>query len=315
LTVQLNAGRVIDDSLINSGGCSGDRELKAICQDIAPRLQNGLSLTTALGPYRRRFPEIVRCLIEVGEVSGGIADSAERLAAMFKQKLDSEYSFKYYVYNPFMCLIILSLLDLIYNICQQLSSTAQSLPLFQIAELTAKNVAVFVLEAISLYLCLRVLLRQIYRWYTLRLLVDTIKLALPRVGLISRNLSAARWARSFAVLWSAGINISTALEVSAGSALNAHYERELRKAAAETRQGSSLTESLARTQLLPRNLLAVIRTSEITGRLDNQLILFAGEMERSAYERALVEMNRAVVAVQMLIFALAIIYIFSHLTL
>jgi type II secretory pathway component PulF len=92
------------------------------------------------------------------------------------------------------------------------------------------------------YISGRALSVQLARIRPLRLAADTLKLALPRLGLVYRNLAAAHWCRSFAVLWAAGVTISTALEISSGSASNAHYEAAILKAAICTRNGQSLTQ-------------------------------------------------------------------------
>jgi type IV pilus assembly protein PilC len=159
----------------------------------------------------------------------------------------------------------------------------------------------------------RAILHQLYRWKQLRLIVDTLKLAWPGLGIITRNLAAARWARSFAVLWSAGVNISTALEASSKTALNAHYERELRAAAVQTRMGRPLSDCLARTKLLPPFLLGIIRSCEITGKMDDQLVRLAIEMEREALDRSIREMNRIVMTSVLFLMLLAAIVMLGQL--
>ena len=121
-----------------------------------------------------------------------------------------------------------------------------------------------------------------------------------------RNLAAARWGRSFATLYNAGVPISTALEVSASSALNARYERALRLAAQRTRAGRSLAESLATTQLLPGQLLQIIATGEMTGDLGICLERFAAELESEAFTKATQEFV-FIVSVGKLILMIALI--------
>ncbi len=128
------------------------------------------------------------------------------------------------------------------------------------------------------------------------------------LGPISRNLSIARWARSFAVLWSAGVNIAKALEVSSRSSLNAYYERALSVAAAQTRLGRPLSQSLAGAEMLPPYLLHIIQTSETVGRMDDQLLSLAAEMEREALTRAELAMNKIVIAAQVALFLVAFIH-------
>ena len=137
-----------------------------------------------------------------------------------------------------------------------------------------------------LYVLARLALRGLYRLQALRYAVDTIKLALPHMGTVVRNLAGARWSRSFATLYNSGVPISTALEVSARSALNAPYERAVIAAAVQTRGGRGLAESLAATQMLPGGLLQMVATGEMTGNLGSILEQFAAELESEAFTRA-----------------------------
>jgi type II secretory pathway component PulF len=82
--------------------------------------------------------------------------------------------------------------------------------------------------------------------------------------------------------------------VSSRSTLNAYYERAFQLAATQTRQGRTLTQSLAGTQLIPPHLLSIIATSEEAGRMEDSLKWLATQMEEEALTTATIEMNRVV---------------------
>ncbi len=129
--------------------------------------------------------------------------------------------------------------------------------------------------------------RSTSAWSKRRTLISEAQFAKRAADTITlRNLAAARWARSFATLWNCGVPISTALEVSSQSALNACYEKALLRAALQTRQGVTLYESLASTQLLPNYLLDIIRTGEMSGSLGTSLDHFASLLEEEAFAKA-----------------------------
>ena len=157
-------------------------------------------------------------------------------------------------------------------------------------------------QVVIIYLAVRKIMRIVYRWRKLRIEIDRIKLALPQLGQVSRNLSTARWVRSFGVLFGAGVNIATALEVSSRSALNAYYEEELMRAAFESRHGRPISKSLSKTVLLPPHLLSIIATSEETGRLDEHLIEIATTMERDALGQAIMGFQKIVLTVLIILF-------------
>jgi len=310
LAVQINAGRPIAESLIGAAYNSNDRELIQMTADIAPKLRAGSSLYDCLGPYQHRFPEIVYWVMLVGETSGGLGEASERLAENFKLILGIERDMKTNAYSHPKVLFALCLGYFVVLVV----TTDHNSPIFTQFVGMGLQVLLFGFFLVAAFFGLRLISRLLYRWSALRLIVDTIKLALPGLGIISRNLSVARWARSFAVLWRAGINISSALEISAGSALNSHYERELKLAAIQTRQGRTLSDCLERTKLMPPFLLKVIRVSEISGKMDDQLLRIAADMERDALTRSIREMNKIVTAVYMFFILLAIVYVLSNLS-
>jgi type IV pilus assembly protein PilC len=314
LGVQLNAGCSISDSVQNAALCSGDVELKQISLEITPKLRRGMNFRDCISPFKSRLPELVFSLIEVGEISGSLVDSSQRLARTFKQTMRLQQEQKLKVYDPWLYLLGLCICDTIHEMLMQLGRTSPGpdMPLDSTAWHIALHVAIFALQLVVGYFFLRAVMPFVYRLEAIRIIVDTVKLALPGLGMVSRNLSASRWARSFAVLWSAGINISTALEISSRSALNIHYERAFMKAAGDTRRGRSLSESVAATELLPPHLLSIIRTCEISGRLDDQLLHMADQMEIEAVEKSIVEMNRIIYAIQITILVLAVMWVLGH---
>ena len=268
----LASGIAIDEALCRAARIS-DPELQWICARIAPALQTGTPPSVALAPYKHRFPEIVLPVLEVGEVAGTLEGAARRLEHAFGQSATLERKISHAVFNPWYAIVGLALFQAAYHLSGSLAAMLFGL-LISLATLTAY------------YLGGRLLCRLLFRWQMLRLWVDTLKLALPQAGTVTRNLAAARWGRSFATLWNSGVAVSYALEVSSRSALNANYERALLQAARQTRQGWALSDSLARTELLPRYLIDILVTGETSGNLSDSLERFVTILEDEAFTKA-----------------------------
>jgi len=267
----LNTGMPVNEAL-RKAAPTDDRELTAICAAVEGSLRSGVPLHRALLPWQSRLPEIVLPILEVGEVSGTLDGAARRLAGAFGQTAALERRFRTAICSPWLIILGLTL----YSAATHLQPAMQML----------LSAIVMFGQLALLYLAGRLALRGLYRWQALRYAVDSIKLALPHMGTVMRNLAAARWGRSLATLYNSGVPISTALEVSARSALNARYERAILNAAVQTRAGRKLAESLATTQLLPGQLLQIIATGELTGNLGLCLEQFAAELESEAFTKA-----------------------------
>jgi len=259
-----------------------DGEWESICTAIVGPVRAGMPLSRALAKWKHRLPEIVLPILEVGELSGTLETSSRRLAYAFQQGASIDRRIRYSVFDPKLIIGVLVLNTVAHGF-------APSLPEILWQALMT------LLHLVLLYVVGRLVARIAFRWMPIRLAVDTLKLALPSVGGTLRNLAAARWARSFATLWNCGVPISTALEVSSRSALNACYEKALLRAAVQTRQGITLYDSLSSTQLLPNYLLDIIRTGEMSGSLGTSLDHFASMLEEEAFAKA----NQQFVAILM----------------
>jgi type II secretory pathway component PulF len=292
----LATGMPVDEAFLKAAPPI-DLEIQAICASVVRPLQTGVPLHQALYPYRHRLPEIVLPILEVGEVSGTLEDAAHRLAHAFGEVSVLERRYRTTVFYPWYVILGLSLRE---GAVSMVGETRL---------MVIRTLFTFLMLS-SLYVAGRFAARFLFRWQGLRLVVDTIKLALPHAGTIARNFSAARWGRSFATLWSAGVPVSHALEISSRSALNAHYERAIQQVALQTRQGYSLAESLSATQLLPAYLPDILHTGEMSGRLGAAIEHFVRILEDEAFTRAsqtstvYISVGQTILLVTLFVFAL-----------
>lgn len=268
----IGSGTSIPASLIASSKAL-DPELESICASIEPRLRAGVALHEALAPYHLRFPELVIPVLEVGEVSGTLDDACDRLAKTFQAIDGYRRRYRDVAIEPIKVIAGVTLFKVVFSL------GASPVQMLQIAATTVAQLTVA-------YLLLRLIHRNLWRWPALHRLVDKIHLAIPHVGAIERNLATARWARSFATMWHAGVPISRALDVSSRSTLNAYYEACLQKAVAATRQGSSLTESLEHVELTPKHLLPLLKVGEETARFGEALDRYVDVLEDEALVKA-----------------------------
>lgn len=292
VAVLLHTGVSLPQALLRSS-LVGDPELRQVCEAVAFALDRGASLSAAFRPHSHRFPPLVLPLLAVGEMSGSLEAAARRLAHSFNAGAAVERRFKTDVFNLWLIVLALGLLRGFQMINQ---------PILDILRAVASTL----ITLAAWYLGGQVVVRGLMSWPWLRLQVDMVKVALPHMGTVIRNLAAARWARSFATLWGASVAISPALEVSSRSALNAYYEQAILRAAQEMRHGRSLHESLGGTQLLPAYLIGIIATGEMSGNLAEGLERLAADLEDEAFHRASQEMMTMVVAGEVVLAVVAV---------
>lgn len=293
----VGSGTSIPASLIGSSKAL-DPELESICASIEPRLRAGVALHETLLPYRLRFPELVIPVLEVGEVSGTLDSACDRLAKTFQAIDGYRVRYRDVAIEPIKVIAGVTLFKVVFSL------GASPLEMLKIAATTAA-------ELTLVYILLRLAYRNLWRWPALHRLVDKMHLAIPHVGAIERNLATARWARSFATMWHAGVPISRALDVSSRSTLNAYYEQVLQKAVVLTRQGSSLTESLEHVELTPLHLLPLLKVGEDTARFGEALDRYVDVLEDEALVKAQQESMSALLIGYLLAGLLAVMIAFG----
>jgi len=104
-----------------------------------------------------------------------------------------------------------------------------------------------------------------------RLVLDTIILKLPVLGLLMRKIAVARFTRTLGTLISSGVPILEGLDITAKTAGNAVVERALQKVRKSLEEGKSLTEPLKESEVFPGMVTQMIAVGEQTGAMDAML--------------------------------------------
>lgn len=97
----------------------------------------------------------------------------------------------------------------------------------------------------------------------------------PVIKVIVIKVAVARFARTFASLMSAGVNVLDALEVTGGAMGNKVIEAELKEAAKQVKNGKQLSEPLANSKHFPPIVSQMIAVGEETGKMDTILVKVA----------------------------------------
>ena len=114
---------------------------------------------------------------------------------------------------------------------------------------------------------------------TFRDRVDSLALKLPIVGTIVHDAVVARFSRTLATTFAAGVPLVEALDSTAGAAGNAIYARGIRQIRDDVTSGTSLYLATRSTGLFPAMLLQMTAIGEESGALDDMLGKVADQYE------------------------------------
>lgn len=124
-------------------------------------------------------------------------------------------------------------------------------------------------------------------------LLDQWKLKVPLVGPIFHDTSVSRFCRVLGTLLRNGVPILRSLEISSSSAGNLLLEEAVKGSAENISSGNLLSQPLAESGLIPRQVMAMIRVAEESNSLDEVLVKISDRMDQKT-ERKLETLVRLI---------------------
>ncbi len=113
--------------------------------------------------------------------------------------------------------------------------------------------------------------------------MDRLLLKIPIFGALIRKATIARFSRTLATMFAAGVPLLEALDSVAGASGNRVYFDATKKIQSEISTGTSLTVSMQNTQVFPNMVLQMVAIGEESGSLDSMLSkvadFFEGEVD------------------------------------
>jgi type IV pilus assembly protein PilC len=101
---------------------------------------------------------------------------------------------------------------------------------------------------------------------------DQIRLKFPfKIGVTVQKISLARWSRTFAALYSAGVPIMQAIEITGQTAGNSVVEKAMADVIESVKSGGTIADPLKNTSIFPSMVVQMIAVGEETGNLDAML--------------------------------------------
>jgi len=246
--------------------------LSSVASYAAQRVAKGVPLSQALRETPFPFPVFVLPLLEVGErggqlerIFGYLADHFDR-EAQFEQEMKRGTIFAraYMGFGVFGMLLVLSIA----------SSLGVEMPLVASIRGALKGILVLV----GAWLVWRLL--SMTRWtapYT-----DFVLLHFPVLSIPWRRLMAARFARTLALLYSAGVSPHTSLELAAQATGSPFLLSAARRLSNQLQRGAKFTEVISQMPFLPPLVLQMLATGEKSGNLDESLYKAAEFLENEA---------------------------------
>ena len=251
---------------------------KNIMQIIYDDVKSGIVLSEALNKHSKVFPDFFRNMVYVGEVSGkldqvfsALADYYDRDASV-KKKVKGALSYPIMLGAMTIGIVVLMLAFVIPTFRDSLSALDVQLSgitkaVYGVSDFLINYwlyiLAVLIVVIGGLVIFSKTIVGKDF--------FDKLKINTPFIKTVQINLLTSRFARSFALMLSSGMDIADALDAVVVILGNRDVERRFRKASEEVKHGSKLAVAFEKYKLFPPILLQMVAVGERTASLEDIL--------------------------------------------
>jgi type IV pilus assembly protein PilC len=274
----INAGLPILRSLRIIVKQTENPHLAEVLQEVAKMVEEGYSLSYAMGQHPKVFNSLVVSLIKSGEESGSLDIVLDRIAKDMEREIEIRQNVQAGIRYP---VIILSAAFLIVTMVM-IFVVPQFVEIFRSMNATLPGPTLVLINIswafrrgapiiIGLIFLLVVASKYATNFPAWNRLIDRVRLKLPVFGFLLRRISLSRFARTFAILLKSGVPIIKSLTVVEDTVGNAIIASAVAKAKISIKEGERISYPLEETGEFPPMVIDMIAVGEETGSLDDML--------------------------------------------
>ena len=255
------------------------QKMRELLGTVLSEIQSGIPLSDSLRPHRRYFDDLYVDLVAAGEHSGSLDAVFDRIATYREKAEQLKSKIKKAMFYPAAVVVVailvttLLLLFVVPQFEEIFNSFGAELPAFTqfiigISRFLQSSWYIFFFAiVISIWLFIRAHRNS----QVVRDRVDELVLKIPVIGNILHKAAMARFSRTLATTFAAGVPLIDGMESAAGASGNAVYRKALLKVRQEVMAGMQMNVAMRTTGLFPDMLIQMVMIGEESGSLDNML--------------------------------------------
>ncbi|HFC1706039.1 TPA: type 4 pilus assembly protein PilG [Neisseria gonorrhoeae] len=257
----------------------GNPSMTEMLMEIRGQVEQGSSLSRAFSNHPKYFDRFYCNLVAAGE-TGGVLESLLDKLAIYKEKtqairkkVKTALTYPVSVIAVAIGLVFVMMIFVLPAFKEVYANMGAELPpLTQtVMDMSDFFVSYGWMVLIALGFAIYGFLKLKARSIKIQRRMDAILLRMPIFGDIVRKGTIARWGRTTATLFAAGVPLVDVLDSTAGAAGNLIYEEATREIRTRVIQGLSMTSGMRATELFPNMMLQMSSIGEESGSLDDML--------------------------------------------
>lgn len=263
---------------IIAGGQANPR-MEKLVSDVKNDIESGSTLSEALAKHPMQFDELYVNLVQAGETAG-VLDTLLDTIATYKERLEElKGKIKKALYYPASVIavaVIVSFILLVYVVPQFeaiFQSFGADLPAFTqmivAASESAQNYGMYYFFGLVGFIFAFVYFKK--RSAKFAHFLDRVTLKLPVIGQIMHHSALARFSRTLATTFAAGVPLVDALDTVAGATGNVVYGKAVLQIKEDVAVGHQLQLAMRQANLFPHMVIQMTAIGEEAGSLDTML--------------------------------------------
>jgi len=256
--------------------------------DIKADVETGSSLSQAFRKFPLYFDALYCNLVAAGEQAGILDTLLDRLATYKEKILAIKSKIKSALFYPVAVIVVAFIITAVIMIFvipafkEVFGSFGADLPVPTLVVIAISDFFVEYWCAIfgSIGFGLWGFFAAWKRSEKMQLVMDRLLLRLPIFGDILRKSVIARWTRTLATMFAAGVPLVESLDSVGGAAGNYVYKVATKQIQGEVASGTSLTISMQNVDLFPNMVTQMVAIGEESGALDSMLSKVADFFEQ-----------------------------------
>jgi type IV pilus assembly protein PilC len=279
LATMMKAGVPLLQALDLVANGSEKVKLKKLVYEVRGDVNGGLEFAVALSRHPDYFDDLVCSLVHAGEQSGALETMLDRIATYkektesLKKKIKKAMTYPLAVIAVGVIVSAILLVKVVPQFEQVFSSFGADLPAF-----TQMIINLSEWMQKWWFVCLLVLVGVIFGFTKLRAksekfsdMVDRAVLRIPVFGGILHKAAVARFSRTLATTFAAGVPLVEALDSAAGAAGNVVYRNAIIQIRNGVSTGQAMQHAVQMTGVFPVMTVQMISIGEEAGSLDHML--------------------------------------------
>ncbi len=280
LATMMKAGVPMVQSFDIVGQGHSNPNMTRLIMQVKMDIEAGGTLASALAQHPAQFDDLFVNLVDAGEQSGALETLLEKIAT-YKEKTEAlKNKIKKAMTYPIIVLVVavvvsaILLIFVVPTFAELFEGFGAELPAFTLfvvgmSDTLVENVWLFIaLIAGTIYAFKQAKIRS----KAFRDFLDRLALRLPAVGALTTNSCVARFSRTLATMFSAGVPLVEAMVSVAGATGNSVYYKAIMQVRDDVAAGTTLQVSLSQNKdLFPNMLIQMVGIGEESGALDDML--------------------------------------------